>query len=416
MHFLYNLTVQLAQFLLKIIAFFNPKMKLFVDGRKDVFAILEQKIAAEDKTIWFHAASLGEYEQGLPLIEEIKQKYPAHKIVITFFSPSGYEVRKNNTVADVTVYLPLDTPKNAKLFLKLVHPDFVFFIKYEFWINYLDQLQKQSIPTYLISGIFREKQLFFKWYGGFYRKALNAFTYFFVQNENSRKLIAQLGKTNVIISGDTRFDRVVAILEKDNSLDFIAQFKNNSLTVVIGSSWPKDEALLIDFINSCALDVKFIIAPHNIKTEQIQQLQSSIAKKTVLFSEKINKNLAEYNVFIIDAIGILTKIYSYADIAYVGGGFGNPGVHNLLEPATFGVPIIIGPNYSHFEEAIALVELGGCVVINNQASLQQAFVTLIKDDELRKNKGIICENFVKLNKGATKTILTKINPLKKGNS
>lgn len=416
MHFLYNLTVQFAQFLLKIIAFFNPKMKLFVDGRKDVFAVLEQKIVAKDKTIWFHAASLGEYEQGLPVIEEIKANYPDHKIVVTFFSPSGYEVRKNNTVADVTVYLPLDTPKNAKLFLKLVHPDLVFFIKYEFWINYLDQLQKQNIPTYLISGIFREKQLFFKWYGGFYRKALNAFTYFFVQNENSRKLIMQLGKTNVIISGDTRFDRVVAILEKDNSVDFIAQFKNNSLTVVIGSSWPKDEALLVDFINSCALDVKFIIAPHNIKTEQIKQLQSSISKKTVLFSEKENKNLAEYNIFIIDTIGILTKIYSYADIAYVGGGFGNPGVHNLLEPATFGVPIIIGPNYSHFEEAIALVELEGCVVINDQASLQQAFVTLIKYDGLRKDKGIICENFVQLNKGATKAILTKINSLKEHNS
>jgi 3-deoxy-D-manno-octulosonic-acid transferase len=408
MHFLYNLTLQFAQFLLKIVALFSPKIKLFVEGRKNVFLTLEQKIKTTDKTIWFHAASLGEYEQGLPVIEEIKGKYPNHKIVVTFFSPSGYEVRKNNTVADTTIYLPLDTPKNAKLFLKLVHPDLVFFIKYEFWINYLDQLKKQNIPTYLISGIFREKQLFFKWYGGFYRKALNTFTHFFVQNENSKKLITQLGKTNVTVSGDTRFDRVVAILEKDNTLDFISEFKNDSITLVIGSSWPKDETLLIEYINSCALDIKFIIAPHNIKTEQIENLKNSITKKVVLFTEKENKDLSQFNVFIIDTIGILTKIYSYADIAYVGGGFGNPGVHNILEPATFGVPIIIGPNYSHFEEATSLVHLGGCIPITSQKELEQALSSLIQNNETRHNKGQICNAFVQKNKGATNSIMTKV--------
>ena len=408
MHFLYNSTIQFTQFLLKIIALFSPKMKLFVDGRKDVFTILEQKLSVNDQTIWFHAASLGEYEQGLPVIEKIKEKYPTHKIVVTFFSPSGYEVRKNNTVADATVYLPLDTPKNAKRFLELVHPDFVFFIKYEFWINYLDQLQKQNIPTYLISGIFREKQLFFKWYGGFYRKALDTFTYFFVQNENSKKLITQLGKTNVIVSGDTRFDRVVAILEKDNTLDFIDQFKNNKTTIVIGSSWPKDETIISEYINSCAHDVKFIIAPHNIKPEQIKQLQNSITKKTMLFSEKENKDLSQFEVFIVDTIGILTKIYSYANIAYVGGGFGNPGVHNLLEPATFGIPIVIGPNYSHFEEAVNLVKIGGCISINNSKELEIAISTLIQNTDIRHQKGEICSTFVQKNKGATNSILEKI--------
>ena len=408
MHFLYNLITQSAQFLLKIIALFSPKMKLFVDGRKDVFSILAQKITAKDQTIWFHAASLGEYEQGLPVIEKIKEKYPNHKIVVSFFSPSGYEVRKNNTVADTTVYLPLDTPKNAKQFLELVHPDLVFFIKYEFWINYLDQLQKQNIPTYLISGIFREKQLFFKWYGGFYRKALNTFTHFFVQNENSKKLITQLGKTNVTVSGDTRFDRVVTILEKDNALDFIAAFKNNKTTIVIGSSWPKDEALLAEYINSCQHDVKFIIAPHNIKPEQIQQLKSSITKKTILFSEKENKDLSQFEIFIIDTIGILTKIYSYGDIAYVGGGFGNPGVHNLLEPAAFGIPIVIGPNFSHFDEAIKLVESKGCTDIKNLHELENIFSTLIQNPEIRHQKGKICCEFVQQNKGAADCILTKI--------
>ncbi|PKB16108.1 3-deoxy-D-manno-octulosonic acid transferase [Flavobacterium sp. 5] len=408
MHFLYNLIIQITQFLVKIIALFSPKMKLFVDGRKDVFTILMQKIDSKDQTIWFHAASLGEYEQGLPVIEKIKEKYPNHKIIITFFSPSGYEVRKNNTVADVTVYLPLDTPKNAKQFLKLVHPELVFFIKYEFWINYLDQLQKQNIPTYLISGIFREKQLFFKWYGGFYRKALNTFTHFFVQNENSEKLIKQLGKTNVTVSGDTRFDRVVTILEKDNTLDFISEFKNNKTTIVIGSSWPKDETLLVDYINSNPQEVKFIIAPHNIKPEQIQQLQNSFTKETVLFSEKENKDLSQYKVFIIDTIGILTKIYSYGDIAYVGGGFGNPGVHNLLEPATFGIPIVIGPNFSHFDEATKLVNSKGCLSIKNLKELESAFSILIQNTEIRHQKGKICSEFVQKNKGATDYILAQI--------
>ncbi len=408
MLFLYNLIVQIAAFLLKIVALFSPKMKLFVDGRKEVFPVLEQKIKPTDKTIWFHAASLGEYEQGLPVIEKIKEQFPLHKIVITFFSPSGYEVRKNNTVADVTVYLPLDTQKNAQQFLQLVHPDLVFFIKYEYWPNYLSELKKRNTKTYLISGILRKNQLFFKWYGGFYRDALDAFTYFFVQNEISKKLLQQVGKTNVSVSGDTRFDRVTAILEKDNSLDFISQFKDNTLTIVVGSSWTKDENLLVDFINSNTLNVKFIIAPHNIKEEQIQALKNSITKKTVLFSKKEGKNLADFDVFIIDTIGILTKIYSYADIAYVGGGFGNSGVHNLLEPATFGVPILIGSNYSHFAEATALVNMEACISINNSKELDEAFKNLIQNDDIRQEKGHMCSTFVQMNKGATASILKHI--------
>ena len=409
MLFLYNLFVVFASQALKLVALFNPKIKLFIEGRKDVFATLEQRIKPSDKTIWFHAASLGEYEQGLPVIEKIKEKYPSHKIVVTFFSPSGYEVRKNNTVADATVYLPLDTKKNAQHFMQLVHPDLVFFIKYEYWLNYLNELKELNTPTFLISGIFRENQMFFKWYGGFYRNALDTFTYFFVQNENSKKLLTQLGKANVALSGDTRFDRVTAILKKDNSLDFISQFKDNTLTIVIGSSWPKDESLLVDFINSSSYDVKFIIAPHNIKEQQIQQLKNSISKKTVLFSEKSDKNLANYNVFIIDTIGILTKIYSYADIAYVGGGFGNPGVHNILEPATYGVPIVIGPNYSHFAEAIALVNLEGCTSISNEKELLTTFRDLILIEVERQEKGHICGTFVQMNKGATAIIMNTLS-------
>ena len=409
MLFLYNLVISIAGFFLKIIALFSPKIKLFTEGRKNVFAILEEKIKPSDKTIWFHSASLGEYEQGLPVIEKIKEKYPSHKIIVTFFSPSGYEVRKNNTVADVTVYMPLDTKKNAKRFLKLVHPELVFFIKYEFWLNYLKELKTNKIPAYLISGIFRDSQMFFKWYGGFYRKALETFTYFFVQNQSSKEKIEAIGFHNVIVSGDTRFDRVNAILERDNSLDFIETFKNNQTTIIIGSSWPKDETLLINYINQASENIKFIIAPHNIKTDQILNLKSQITKSTLLFSEKENKNPADYNVFIIDTVGLLTKIYSYGTIAYVGGGFGNPGIHNILEPAAFGIPIVIGPNYSNFAEATELVNLGGCMVISGQEELKQTFDQLITDQIFLKEKGQICKSYIQNNKGATNRIMKVIS-------
>lgn len=411
MLFIYDFIVQIADFILKIIAVFIPKIKLFVEGRKAVFEILEDKIKPNDKIIWFHAASLGEYEQGLPVIEKIKAKFKDHKILISFFSPSGYEVRKNNLIADITIYLPLDTTKNVARFFELVQPEMAFFIKYEFWPNYLNALKKRKTTTYLISGIFRENQMFFKWYGGFYRDALNAFTYFFVQNERSKALLLKLHKTNVAVSGDTRFDRVMSILEKKNTLDFIEKFKNNCLTIVIGSSWPKDENLLVTYINNCNGNIKFIIAPHNINTEQIASLKKNITKKSVLFSDigtDRNLSLQDFDVFIIDTIGMLTKIYSYADIAYVGGGFGNPGVHNLLEPATFGIPIVIGPNYSHFAEATALINLEGSISIKNLNELNDAFLNLISNDAIRNEKGHICSTFVQMNQGATAIILNQI--------
>lgn len=420
---IYSFLVSVAGFFLKIVALFSPKIKLFVDGRKTVFETLSQSISKQEASIWFHAASLGEFEQGLPVMEKIKVLYPKHKIIVTFFSPSGYEIRKNNTIADVTVYLPLDTRKNAKLFIDLVHPELVFFIKYEFWPNYLNELKSRNIKTYLISGIFREDQAFFKWYGGFYLNALKSFDHFFVQNEKSKKLVQQLGFQNVKISGDTRFDRVVSILKRDNTLDFIKEFKDNTTTIVIGSSWPKDEELLVNFINNSTEKIKFIIAPHTIKPEQIVELQKSITKKSILYTDLFPAqtlhvthsaetlhatSLQEYDVFIIDIIGILTKIYSYADIAYVGGGFGNPGVHNILEPATFGIPIVIGPNYAHFAEATALVDLEGCVSISSQNELNDAFSNLILNRDIRNEKGHICSTFVQMNKGATAVILKHI--------
>lgn len=407
MFFIYSLLTHITHFVLKFIALFSPKMKLFISGRKNVFATLAQHISANDKTIWFHAASLGEYEQGLPIMEEIRALYPQHKIVLTFFSPSGYEVRKNTQTADVVVYLPLDTLANAKKFMQVVHPNMAFFIKYEFWPNYLNELRKANIPTYLISGLFRPNQVFFKWYGGFYREALKAFSHFFVQYDNSKQLLNKIGFTNVTISGDTRYDRVSEILERDNKLPFIEAFINGKTTVVLGSSWPKDENLMFDFINS-AIDVKFVIAPHTLGEDHINDIKKNIHRQTVLFTEKDGKNLAEYDVIIINTIGILGKIYSYADVAYVGGGFGNAGLHNILEPAAFGVPIIIGPHHQRFPEAVALVQMGGVVAVKDKTEMEDALSSLIYNDDYRWEKGHIAGTFVKMNRGAVNIIINHI--------
>ncbi|TRW26579.1 3-deoxy-D-manno-octulosonic acid transferase [Flavobacterium zepuense] len=407
MFFLYSLLTHIASFVLKIVALFSPKIKLFVHGRKDVFKTLSQKISPADKTIWFHAASLGEYEQGLPIMEKMRQLHPSHKIVLTFFSPSGYEIRKNTKAADVVVYLPLDTLANAKKFMQLVHPSMAFFIKYEFWPNYLNELKKQNTPTYLISGLFRPNQAFFKWYGGFYREAFKAFNHFFVQYESSKQLLATIGFTNVTISGDTRYDRVSEILNRDNSLPFIEEFINGKTTVVLGSSWPKDEALILPFINA-STDVKFIIAPHTLGEDHINDIKNSLTKNTVLFSEKEGSNLAEYSVLIVNTIGILGKIYSYADVAYVGGGFGTAGLHNILEPAAFGVPIIIGPNHQKFPEAVALVQMGGVIAVKDKTGMEDALSSLIYNDDYRWETGHTAGTFVSMNRGAVNIIINHI--------
>ncbi len=283
----------------------------------------------------------------------------------------------------------------------------MFFIKYEFWPNYLNLLKKTGVPVYLISGLFRESQVFFKWYGGFYREALKTFHHFFVQYESSKRLLQTIGFTNVTISGDTRYDRVSEILDRDNNLPFIEEFKNNITTVVFGSSWPKDEAMFIDFINS-STDAKFIIAPHTIGEDHINDIKNSLTKKAVLFSEKEGNNLAEYDVLIVNTIGILTKIYSYADVAYVGGGFGTSGLHNILEPAAFGVPIIIGPNHHKFPEAVALVNMGGCIAVKDKNEMNDALSSLIYNDDVREETGHIAGTFVSMNRGAVNIILKNI--------
>ena len=398
----YNFIISVVNLLLPLFTVFSKKLKLFVNGRKQTFSKLS--FLENKKTIWLHAASLGEFEQARPIIEELKREYNNYKILVTFFSPSGYEIRKDYKLADVVCYLPLDTKFKAKKFIREVKPVLAIFIKYEFWPNILNELKNKEIPTILVSGILREKQLFFKSYGGFMRKSLQAFHHFFVQDQKSKELLKSINFNNVTIAGDTRFDRVSEILEQDNSLDFINQFKNNHYTIVAGSTWQEDEELLVNYINNTASkEEKFIIAPHNINSEAILELKKSIIKKTVLFSEKSNKNLSEYNVFIIDTIGILTKIYAAADVAYVGGGL-KTGLHNILEPATFGIPVVIGNKYDKFKEAVDLVKIGGCISINNQKDFTESFIDLKNDENLRNLTGVINKKYIKDNLGATKLI------------
>ena len=407
LNILYNIGIYIASFHLKIIALFNHKIKLGVDGRSETFKKLREHIHKEDKVIWFHCASLGEYEQGLPVFKVLRERYKSYKIVLTFFSPSGYEIRKHTNVADVVVYLPLDTKYNARKFLNIVHPNFTVFVKYDIWPNYLKELKKQNLRAILISASFRSSQSYFKIYGSRMRKALSAFEHIFVQNEQSKQLLNSINIEQVTLSGDTRYDRVSQQLEQNNTLDFIEEFLQGKTCMVIGSSWSEDEELLVTYINkNLSNGVKYIIAPHNIKTNQIESFKINIKTKTILFSEKENQNLSEFSVFIIDTIGLLSKIYSYADIAYVGGGMGTKGLHNILEPAVFGVPIVIGKNYEKFPEAKQMIEEAGVISIKNYKDLKEVLDTLIENKIERQRMGDLNKSFVDKNKGAV-TVITE---------
>ncbi len=392
--------------MLPAIGLLSPKLKLFVNGRKSTFPTVKKHCSNQDQEVlWFHCASLGEYEQGVPVMEALKKKYPDYKLVVTFFSPSGYEAKKKSTLADVIVYLPLDTKSNAIKFVELVNPKLAVFVKYEFWPNYLKTLKAKNIPTVFISTTFREDQIFFTWYGGFMRKALKTIDHFFVQDVMSKNLIESLGFNNTTLSGDTRFDRVSHQIEMDNDVDFIAEFINGRLCIVIGSSWPEDEAIFIDFVNKAPDDVCFIIAPHEIKESSVNSLRQKINKKTIVYSEKERKQMHVHQVFIMDTIGYLSRVYSYGDIAYVGGAMGTGGLHNILEPATFGIPIVIGKNFEKFREAIQLQKLAGLFSATTPEGFYQIMTKLITDKKFREKTGMIAGHFINSNTGATNLIV-----------
>lgn len=410
---LYSIGIYIASIVIKITALFNSKLKQGVVGRKQTFSKLKNSINPNDNIFWFHCASLGEYEQGLPVFEALKAKYPNYKVVLTFFSPSGYEIKKNATIADVVVYLPLDSKANAKQFLDLVNPDYILFVKYEIWPNFLHEIKNRDLKAVLISAVFRKDQSFFKWYGSYTKSALFGFKHIFTQDENSKVLLHDIRYDSVSISGDTRFDRVYNQLKMNNSVSFIELFKDDKLCVVFGSTWPEDDKLYLDFINNNEnLDVKFVIAPHNIKASYIASLKSQLKIKTICFSELTEtNNLENYNVFILDTIGYLSKVYSYTDIAYIGGGAGSTGLHNILEPAVFGIPILIGKNYDKFLEAKTLVDLGGVISISSSNTFNSALNALINDEVLRKNQGKITKSFINKNRGAVIKIMDYLESL-----
>ncbi|GAA4894195.1 glycosyltransferase N-terminal domain-containing protein [Flaviramulus aquimarinus] len=406
LRFIYNIGIYLTLVVLKCAALFNKKIKSGVVGRKNTFRVLENKLEKDDKTLWFHCASLGEYEQGLPVFKKLRAHYSKHKIVLSFFSPSGYDIRKNTPIADIVIYLPLDTKLNAKRFLDIVNPELTIFVKYDIWPNFLNEVKRRHLHALLISAAFRKDQSYFKFYGKPLREALFSFNHIFTQNNVSKDLLHSINYNHVTVSGDTRFDRVYSQLKLNNSLDFIDTFKNNKLCVVAGSTWPEGEALFIDFINSeASKDVKFIIAPHNIKQAQIKSFRDKLISPSVLFSEKDTKQLVDFQVFIIDTIGMLSKIYSYADIAYVGGAIGHTGLHNTLEPAVFGIPIIIGPNHNKFPEAKAMINNGGMFSVSNQKTFHSVLNELIENPEKRLQSGDKNKTYIKKNKGAVIQIL-----------
>lgn len=409
---LYNLFLVSYAAGIRVAAIWNPKAGKWVNGRKNVFETIKAKLLPPEaepnsKPIWMHCASLGEFEQGRPLLEVLKKKYPGHQTVLSFFSPSGFEVMKDYKGADHIFYLPMDSPVNAKNFLDTVNPSLVLWVKYEYWFYYLDELKKRKIPTVLVSGIFRPNQPFFAWYGGLWRSMLESFTHFFVQQEESEKLLALLGYVNnVSITGDTRFDRVIEIAEAWSPVHLIAEFCGTSQVIVAGSTWEEDEIELLHFVKIHP-HIKFIIAPHEINEENLNDVREEFTN-SIFYSELEKNQNAEHqtqNVLIINNIGMLSRLYKYATVAYVGGGFGADGVHNVLEAAVYCKPVVFGPVYEKFNEATDLVDAGGGISIDGPITLEENLNRLLKDELERNRRGEAARNYVYSNAGASAKII-----------
>ena len=400
---LYNIAIYFYLLGVAIASLFNEKVRKMWRGERAAFDVLKQKVDPEAKYVWFHAASLGEFEQGRPIMERLRSEHPEYKILLTFFSPSGYEVRKNYEGADIICYLPLDTPINAIRFLRLVRPVMAYFIKYEFWYNYLHILKYRHVPAYSVSSIFRPEQIFFKWYAKKYAGVLRCITHFFVQNEQSRELLAKIGITEVTVSGDTRFDRVLQITEQSKYLPLVEAFKQDYKVFVAGSSWPPDEEIFIRFFNEHP-EWKLIIAPHVIGNDHLQQILSRLNRKTVRYTEATPETAAEAQCMIIDCFGLLSSIYHYGEVAYVGGGFG-VGIHNVLEAAVWNVPVFFGPNNKRFQEAQQLLASGGGIEITNYSSFATAMQRFMDDDKWLEQCGSKAGDYVKSMAGATDIVL-----------
>jgi 3-deoxy-D-manno-octulosonic-acid transferase len=405
MIFIYNLFIKVISGLFWFASLFNAKARLFVSGRKALLNKIKINFATnQSPVLWIHCASLGEFEQGRPIIEAFKKEYPTYKVLLTFFSPSGYEVRKNYALADWVHYLPWDTKKNAISLIEAVKPTLVIFVKYEFWFHYSNELNKRSIPILSVASIFREEQLFFKPYGGFYRSILEKFSYFFVQNAVSKDLLKQINISNVAVAGDTRFDRVNAIANGAEPLQVALSFKNNTKLMVVGSAWPEDMEVLSPFINEQGAKLKFIIAPHEISESSLKQIESQLLQKSIRYSQSSAMDLSQFNVLIIDNIGLLSRLYRYGEFAFVGGAYGK-GLHNILEAACYGIPIFFGnKNLEKFQEAKDLINRGGAFDVADYSDL----LTKYEQVNTPENFMLACEvtrSYVLENLGATDKIM-----------
>ena len=405
MQYLYNLFIYVYLFAIKVASLFNAKAKLWINGRKSQEITIKNQDSTKSEILWFHCASLGEFEQARPLIEKSKIQNPKSKIILTFFSPSGYEIRKNYPGADYIFYLPMDTPANARKFIEQINPQKVFFIKYEFWFNYLNELKRKNIPTYLVSGIFRENHYFFKSYGNWFVKQLSSFTHFYLQDQTSEKLLQQKGFKNTTVCGDTRFDRVNDIAKNVKSFPVVEQFKQGKDVLIVGSSWREDETIVSGFKLK---SFKLIIAPHEIDENHIQSIIQLFSSYSIVkYSHANSENVKSAEVLIIDNIGMLSSLYQYGTIAYIGGGFGK-GIHNILEAATFGLPVIFGTNYHKFNEAKELIHAGGAFSIANSNEFEKT-MQLLNDKMVLQTASHIAKHYVQSRTGATDKIIMTIN-------
>lgn len=403
---LYNFGIFCYKHLVASVSHRNPKAGKLTKGQKEIFPYLEKTLDKNGGYIWIHASSLGEFEQGRPLIETIRRTYPERKILLTFFSPSGYEVRKNYNQVDAVCYLPFDLPGNVRQFLDLVKPQSAIFIKYEFWANYLTELKKRDIPTYIISAIFRPKQIFFRFYGGYFRKMLHCFTRLYVQDENSRKLLDSIGVRNVSVVGDTRFDRVVEISNSTDPNPLLEKFVGEKFVWVGGSTWPKDEEIILDYFNRHP-EQKLILAPHEIHEEHLQSIIARLKRPYLRYTQATEANVADADCLIIDCFGLLSSLYRYGQLAYIGGGFG-VGIHNIAEAAVYSIPVIFGPNYHRFKEAINLIDNGGAFPIHDAASFESTIENFISNREALEQAGKSAGDYIKSHSGATAVIFKEI--------
>lgn len=404
---LYNFGIYCYTAIIRLVSPFSGKAKLWSDGRKELINRLKNTIPSDSKVFWIHAASLGEFEQGRPVIEAVREKYPDYKILLTFFSPSGYEVRKSYTGADWVFYLPADTPRNARRFLDAVKPEIAVFVKYEFWLNFLSELGRRGIRTYIISAIFRPDTIFFRSYGGMFRNVLKNFTRIFVQDQPSRGLLTDIGVTNVTVAGDTRFDRVGKIADGAKKLPVLDDFAPGCGILVAGSTWAPDEEILIRLINDNP-DMKFIVAPHEMDDNRIETMMNAIGGGAVRYTRYAEDSRAkERQLLIIDTIGILSSVYSYGDYAYIGGGFG-VGIHNTLEAAAFGIPVSFGPNYGRFREACELIANGAARSISDYDDLSAWLFEMRRDKDAYETAARTAGEYVSSNRGATESILNEI--------